>query len=81
MENEWVSGLIDEGVGLSFPTELPVLCGCSVGCAPLAPFGSGGRRLQVGGMKTSLCESFLILRSGDLWLSLYPWLGTWIPCG
>ena len=54
MENEWVSGLIDEGVGLSFPTELPVLCGCSVGCAPLAPFGSGGRHLQVGGMKTSV---------------------------
>ena len=63
------------------PLNLPVLCGCSVGCAPLAPFGSGGRHLQVGGMKTSGWESFLILRSGHLWLSLYPWLGRWIPCG
>lgn len=36
MENEWVSGLIDEGVGLSFPTEfaraLRLFSGlCSVG--------------------------------------------------
>ena len=81
MENEWVSGLIDEGVGLSFPTEfarvLRLFSGlCSVGALRVWWQALASRREEDFRMR--------ILSDSAVRSSLavpVPWLGTWIPCG